>query len=195
MRKVQTDLEHENLTLKRRVVRDALTHVYNRAFFEEYVEKELDRCRRIGSGVAIVFCDIDSFKALNDSYGHPFGDQVLRAVAQSIQTAVRSSDIVGRYGGEEFVVLVVNSHVYALAEICERIREAAAAVVLRYNEIPVSVTLSVGATFAADVGVEPTCDALIARADTAMYEAKRAGGNRVYIHDGNRIVYQQPANT
>jgi len=154
---------------------DALTGLPNRRYFEELV-RLLARRRRAGDAVGILMVDIDRFKVLNDTYGHGTGDEVLRAVAGAIVSAVREDDVPARFGGEEFVVLLRNPGTRVAFEVGERIRSAVAALDLGSLGVP-GVSVSVGVA----VSTEPDepIDALIEVADKALYRAKRAGRDRV----------------
>ncbi|MBA2755990.1 MAG: GGDEF domain-containing protein, partial [Chloroflexi bacterium] len=154
---------------------DALTGLPNRRYFEELV-RLLARRRRAGDAVGILMVDIDRFKVLNDTYGHGTGDEVLRAVAGAIVSAVREDDVPARFGGEEFVVLLRNPGTQVAFEVGERIRAAVAGLDLRSLGVP-GVSVSIGVA----VSTEPDepIDALIEVADKALYRAKRAGRDRV----------------
>jgi diguanylate cyclase (GGDEF)-like protein len=154
---------------------DPLTGLPNRRYFDEFCGL-LARRRRSGDAVAVLMVDIDKFKALNDTHGHPVGDQVLRAVAGAIVTAVREEDVPARVGGEEFAVLLRNPGPEVAAEVGERVRAAVRALDLREIGVP-GVTVSVGVANARGAD-EPITD-IVDRADQALYRAKRAGRNRV----------------
>ena len=154
---------------------DGLTGLPNRRYFDEFCAL-LARRRRAEDSVGVLMIDIDRFKVLNDTHGHPIGDEVLRAVAGAIVGAVREDDVPARYGGEEFAVLLRNPTPAVAAEVGERVRQAVGALELgRFGVARVSV--SVGATVADDPD-EPITRT-IERADRALYEAKRLGRNRV----------------
>lgn len=154
---------------------DALTGLPNRRYFDEFCGL-LARRRRAEDSVGVLMVDIDHFKALNDRHGHPIGDEVLRAVAGAIVGAVREDDVPARYGGEEFAVLLRNPTHEVSVEVGERVRQA----VGRLDLTPVgvgAVSVSIGTAVAAD-GDVPIGD-VIQHADAALYEAKRAGRDRV----------------
>jgi diguanylate cyclase (GGDEF)-like protein len=154
---------------------DALTGLPNRRYFEEFVSLLAQR-RRAGDAVGILMVDIDKFKALNDSHGHATGDEVLRAVAGAIVSAVREDDVPARFGGEEFVVLLRNPDPGVAVEVGERIRASVRALDLaRFGVLGVSVSVGVAV---ADGPDEPIDD-IIATADQALYRAKRGGRDRV----------------
>jgi diguanylate cyclase (GGDEF)-like protein len=154
---------------------DGLTGLPNRRYFDEFCAL-LSRRRRAEDSVGVLMIDIDKFKAVNDTYGHHVGDEVLRAVAAAIVGAVREDDVPARYGGEEFAVLLRNPTLEVAVEVGERVREAVAALDLSRFGV-VAVRVSVGAAVADD-GDEPITTT-IEQADRALYDAKRGGRDRV----------------
>ncbi len=154
---------------------DALTGLPNRRYFQEFVSLLAQR-RRAGDAVGILMVDIDRFKKLNDTHGHATGDEVLRAVAGAIVSAVREDDVPARFGGEEFVVLLRNPDPGVAIEVGERIRAAVSALDLERLGVR-GVSVSVGVAVAD--GPEEPIDELIETADRALYRAKRAGRDRV----------------
>jgi diguanylate cyclase (GGDEF)-like protein len=175
---------HERL--KRVGLTDSLTGVNNRRFFDQRLQEEVARALRTTEPLACLFMDVDHFKRVNDDYGHQVGDRVLHVVAGLIREQLRSSDVLGRYGGEEFSALLVNASGESAMEIAERIRAVIAAHPFATNEgQPVTVTISIGvATVAeepADVSVESLATELVDQADQAVYTAKRQGRNRVVL--------------
>jgi diguanylate cyclase (GGDEF)-like protein len=154
---------------------DALTGLPNRRYFDEYVSL-MARRRRAGDAAGVLMVDIDKFKVLNDTHGHAVGDEVLRAVAAAIVTAVREDDVPARFGGEEFVVLLRNPDPSVAVEVGERIRAAVRGLDLRRYGVR-SVSVSVGV--AVDDGADGSIEDLIETADRALYRAKRAGRDRV----------------
>lgn len=171
-------LETANAELLRLSATDALTQLANRRRFDGVLDEEIRRARRSGSPLAVLLADIDHFKRINDSYGHPFGDECLRQVA-AVLTAhcQRAGDLAARYGGEEFVVLLPASDQRQAVVLAERIRQDIERLQLRHGDLPVALTISLGV---ATLG--STCasaEALLAAADAALYAAKHAGRNRV----------------
>lgn len=154
---------------------DPLTGLPNRRYFDEFASL-LAGGRRAGDGVAVLMVDIDKFKGLNDTYGHPVGDQVLRAVAEAITRAVRDQDVPARIGGEEFAVLLRNPGPAVAIEVGERVRNAVRDLDLRSLGIP-GVSVSVGVAIA--TGADEAIQAVLDRADQALLRAKRAGRDRV----------------
>lgn len=162
--------------LQRLAQLDALTGIANRRHFREEAERALDRAERYGEPLSLVMLDIDHFKHVNDTHGHQTGDQVLLETVSRINSCLRKSDIAGRWGGEEFVVLLPHTDVAEAHYAAERLRTALAAAPIQVGGNALLVTLSAG--FAQRVPGE-VLDAFIARADTALYQAKNSGRNRV----------------
>ncbi|MBK1672801.1 GGDEF domain-containing protein [Ectothiorhodospira shaposhnikovii] len=156
---------------------DPLTGLLNRNAMNRAVERELAVARRTGGSLAMLMLDVDHFKRINDHHGHHYGDQVLAAVAQRLRAVTRKSDMVFRFGGEEFVILMAGTDPQAAVLGANRVLEA-----IRLCQLPlkcgnqVSVTASIGLSVSRE-GDSP--DSLFQRADQAMYQAKRAGRNRV----------------
>ncbi len=154
---------------------DALTGVANRAFTEITLRAKLEELGRYGWPFGVIFLDIDGFKTVNDGHGHDVGDRVLATVARTLAGSARSFDLVGRWGGEEFLVVAVNVDEARLRLLAERFRLLVAGSAVPSGRGDIAVTVSVGATLARP-GDDPA--AVVKRADAAMYESKRAGRNR-----------------
>jgi diguanylate cyclase (GGDEF)-like protein len=152
--------------------RDGLTGLYDKTTFTRLLTDELQRQARFGRPVTLVLADIDNFKRLNDTYGHADGDAVLAQVAEIIAQQARSTDVAGRFGGEEFGIFLPEVGVHAGQLLAERIR---AGVVSQFAETPYQTTISLGVA-AAQAGVG--CEDLIRAADAALYTAKHNGRNR-----------------
>jgi diguanylate cyclase len=162
---------------------DALTGLPNRRSFEEALAEEAARSQSEGEPLAVLILDVDHFKRVNDTYGHPTGDRVLRGVAMATRSALRPTDRPGRLGGEEFAILLPGTAADAARGVAERLRESVAAQTFAVSEDEPS-TLSVTASFGvAERRPGETGDAMLARADAALYEAKRTGRNRVVSSD------------
>ncbi|MGD8894811.1 MAG: diguanylate cyclase [Acidobacteriota bacterium] len=159
--------------------RESLTGCFNRRAFYELFPREVERARRLGQGLSLVFLDIDHFKRINDRHGHEVGDRVLQQLAARLQGTVRETDLLFRWGGEEFVILLGHTSAADAPTLAERVRAAVASRPFLDGDYPgpVPVTVSVGATGTTRYPVDP--DGLIARADAACYRAKAAGRNRV----------------
>lgn len=187
----------ENAVNRARLLRsgftDVLTGWHNRRYLQVRMKEELARARRDGSNLVCLMIDIDRFKRVNDAHGHAAGDDVLCELAQRIESQVRASDIAARYGGEEFVVLLPNTDCDSGVRLAERIRRAIAStpIELRYDG-SVTITASVGIACIVpdprDEDFKTLGDALIARADVALYAAKAAGRDQVAVDAANAAV-------
>ena len=165
--------------LRRQSRSDRLTGLPNRGFFDERVLAELSRARRYGEPVALAMIDVDHFKKFNDAWGHAAGDIALRAVARAIEASVRQSDLVVRYGGEEFVALLPGMDATDAMARVEGIRAAVAALPIglpRRSDV-VQITISVGLAVLGADGTE--AEDLLDRADARLFEAKQAGRDRI----------------
>jgi diguanylate cyclase (GGDEF)-like protein len=158
---------------------DPLTGVLNRRSLMERLETACLRARARGLPIALLFIDLDHFKEINDSHGHQAGDACLKAIIGPIQAELRQSDVIGRYGGEEFVVILSSADAAAAEPIAERIRSRVADVSIEGYGAPIRLTCSIGVATSDMLGVWG--EHLIARADEAVYVAKRAGRNRVEV--------------
>jgi diguanylate cyclase (GGDEF)-like protein/excisionase family DNA binding protein len=156
-------------------ITDALTGLYNHRYLHERLSEELLRARELGKPLSVLFCDLDHFKGYNDANGHSAGDVVLREVAHMIEQSVRNVDVAGRYGGEEFVVLLVETGRAQALTIAERIRERIRAADFTAHETPLTVSIGV-AGFPKDSGRR---EELLDLADRAMYLAKQRGRDQV----------------
>lgn len=158
---------------------DALTGLHNRAAFIDEFAREEARARRSGQVFSLAIFDLDHFKAVNDRYGHPAGDQVLKAFAEVLRESIRGYDIAGRYGGEEFALLMPQTGKATAAQVAERVRQALEARGIAAGGERISITVSAGV---ASHGVDgDDWDALLKAADQALYDAKEAGRNRVVV--------------
>jgi diguanylate cyclase (GGDEF)-like protein len=161
-------------------IRDGLTGLFNRHFMEIALERELHRAQRQQTPVALMMIDVDHFKRLNDTFGHEAGDVVLREVTDCFRRTLRDEDVICRYGGEEFVVIMPDADEETAARRGEMVREAVSNVRLHFRgELLGSVTISVGIAMYPESGQE--AGDLIRLADGALYRAKRGGRNRVEL--------------
>jgi diguanylate cyclase (GGDEF)-like protein len=174
--RLNAELEVAMRAIQENAIRDVLTGLYNRRHLQERLQTEKKRADRTGAVFSIIVLDIDHFKRVNDTFGHMKGDDVIKAVAQAIQTSLRDTDLCARFGGEEFVIVLEPSNVKP-AEVCaERIRRMVEGVRVPSLGDDFRVTVSLGVT-----AYRPTEEIaqMIERADQALYRAKRAGRNRV----------------
>ncbi len=173
-----SEIESLNRQLREQAVRDPLTRLHNRRYFEESIAREVARAIRFGKPLAVLAIDVDHFKRVNDTHGHASGDQVLQNVAQVISADVRASDLVCRFGGEEFTVCLPGATLEAALVRAEQWRSRFAdSRVEGEGGIPVQCTLSVGV--AMFLGAADTIEATLKRADAALYQAKGQGRDRV----------------
>lgn len=171
------EIQYLHLELTRQAARDSLTGMLNRRSFLSEFERELARVRRGGAVLSVALFDLDHFKRLNDAYGHPAGDEVLRRVAASMLACIRQPDILSRYGGEEFALLMPDTDADMALRVAERIRIAVQMAGVEWKGERLSITLSGGVAAYATHGTTP--DTLVAAADAALYAAKHAGRNRI----------------
>jgi diguanylate cyclase (GGDEF)-like protein len=163
------------------VARDALTGLYDYGYLWDRLEQELNRLRRHGGALSLVMLDIDEFKRYNDRFGHLWGDVALKEIAAVLQTVSRRSDVVARYGGDEFVLILPETTLEGAVAIAERVR--AEVVEHRFRGmLDRMVPLTVSAGAATLDGEALGARQLVARADTALYEAKRSGKNSVLVY-------------
>ncbi len=159
---------------------DHLTTLWNRGVILDLLNRELMRSAREQSSVALLLCDIDHFKNVNDTFGHVIGDEVLQEVAHRFLSSVRSYDCVGRYGGEEFLIVLINCDPRFAAMRAEEIRKSMAAHPIQTSGGPVKVTISGGLLFSRDWGARPI-EGLLSEVDAALYVAKSAGRNCIKV--------------
>jgi diguanylate cyclase (GGDEF)-like protein len=156
---------------------DALTGLYNRSFFFTTMEQEIRRSDRMGRGFTMLMLDLDDLKPVNDTFGHQWGDRLLKAVADTVRRTIRFTDAAARYGGDEFVVLLPETDVAGGYVVGEKLRRDVAALTLHAADRNVRSSVSVGLVAYPDDGT--TIEQLVAAADVAMYESKRRGKNRI----------------
>ena len=166
--------------MRHKATHDALTSLWNRGFVLELLVRELARSRREHSSIALLFCDLDHFKRVNDEHGHPVGDEVLRETARRLTAGVRPYDAVGRYGGEEFLLLLIGCDAVNGKERAEQIRAAVGNSPVATQQGPVAVTMSIGVVASCDWG-QTGSEQLLQEVDNALYQAKAAGRNRVVL--------------
>ena len=158
-------------------VRDALTGAYNRQHFEERLRGELEHARSHGAPLAMIMCDIDHFKKINDTWGHPAGDAVLRAVVSGMKERVRPDNLLARIGGEEFVVLARGLDAAQALALAERLWLGVRAAAIRWKATSIPVTMSFGVALLEECA--GTAEALVALADERLYAAKNGGRDRI----------------
>lgn len=168
-----------NQRLQEMSIRDGLTTLFNRRHFDGRLEEEAQRARRYARKFALEMIDIDHFKRVNDTYGHTCGDEILKQIAQIMKENTRETDVICRYGGEEFSILLIETDEESAYDHAERLRETVAASPFTNGQDPLSekVTISVGVAFFPQDGGDP--QRLVESADGALYAAKRGGRNQV----------------
>jgi two-component system, cell cycle response regulator len=175
---LQAELVAAREALREQATRDPLTCVWNRYAILDTLNREANRAGRDGSPVAVVMVDLDHFKKINDTHGHPAGDAVLRETARRMQRCVRSYDFVGRYGGEEFLIVLPGSSSASAVELAERLRWVIGQEPVAAWNLSIQVTASFGVT-AIEKGLVVNPEELVRIADVALYRAKDLGRNRV----------------
>jgi diguanylate cyclase (GGDEF)-like protein len=163
---------------------DGLTGIFNRRFFELRIMEELERARRYGTGMAVIMADIDQFKRLNDEFGHLLGDEVLRQVSSLFHQQLRKIDVVCRYGGEEFAILLTQTNAQQAVAIAEKLRRLVES--WQFPGVPRTVTISAGVAACPAHG--ETRDEMIRAADNGLYAAKQEGRNRVCLTSCSRAA-------
>ena len=182
----QSLLEDSNRRLQRLATEDELTGLANRRLFNLLVKEELVLQQRHGRPPSLILLDIDHFKKVNDRYGHLTGDEVLKSLARVLKGAVRNSDLVCRWGGEEFAILLRHSSASKAAEVAENLRQKVAAATFTVDGIPIKLTISLGIS-EFDYNRENALEEAYQRADHALYRAKNSGRNQV------QTSYSSPA--
>ena len=168
-------------------LKDPLTGLANRRHFREVLSREIDVVARSGEPALLLMLDIDHFKKINDTHGHPAGDQVLQAIAQCLATCVRPMDTVARYGGEEFAVILPSCQVAFGRVVADRIRESIESLNVQLSsQLALQVTVSIGGAFAPE-WIRSTTALWTDRADSQLYRAKAEGRNRVCIDEQEDI--------
>ncbi len=174
----QLDLEKKNKNLRRKSLIDPLIGTWNRGAIMRILNIEAARCDKEGLPLSLIVADLDYFKKINDTYGHPAGDTVLVKVASRLRSCIRPQEALGRYGGEEFLIVLPGSSSATAMAVAERMRQAVAAQPETIGLTTLNLTLSAGVA-STDVFPSATTEELISRADMALYAAKDGGRNRV----------------
>ena len=175
---LQEELVAARESMREAATRDSLTGLLNHAEIFGMLERELERARREQKNLSVILGDIDHFKKVNDSHGHLFGDEVLRQVARRLQSKIRSYDGVGRYGGEEFLMVLPACDLTGALQRANQLREAIAASPVIAGKVEQSITISMGIAVSECIGAKEV-EPLVSRADAALYTAKHKGRNRV----------------
>jgi len=185
---LQRSLMHQQLQAAART--DPKTGLLNAAAWQREADAELTRAQRAGAAVAVLLIDVDHFKRVNDNHGHLVGDEVLKSLANELRRQVRDSDVVGRFGGEEFTVLLPRTEANEALSIAERLRCGASTLSILVGEIRICVTISIGVAVLGSHGRD--LFELLAAADLALYRAKDNGRNQVCLYRGDGATDARP---
>ncbi len=177
MKKEVDQVQEKRKALEKEVLIDSLTGVANRRALRERLKSEMYRFQRYGQEFSLVFFDVDRFKSINDTHGHWAGDRCLKEVVKRIAPILRETDLIGRWGGDEFVLIFSATSLVNAATVAERLRKLIQNTRLVYHKNEISMTVSVGATQV--YSGDPSLESVFNRADKAMYRSKKAGGNMV----------------
>ncbi len=186
-KQAKSELKKANRRLRRLAAIDQLTHLPNRRWFTEVLERNLRRIQRYGGALTLAMLDVDNFKAMNDAFGHAFGDRVLKKIAGMLRAGARRSDIVARYAGDEFVVLMPETSIEAAVVAVERLKAKIADNTISDGKRSIQSTISVGIS-STGPNAFATIEDLVRLADKALYAAKDAGRNCVRT---DRLVLQK----
>jgi diguanylate cyclase (GGDEF)-like protein len=175
------ELKKANEKLRELAFRDDLTNLYNHRYFRELLDREVHRAERYSHVLSLIMIDIDHFKKINDTYGHPQGDIVLRSIAALFEKVIRKSDTVARYGGEEFAIILPETALKEAVVIAERLRKVIEEVEIELENQNVKVTISLGVTTYNPTKGRKTKEEIIDAADRALYNSKQTGRNKLSI--------------
>ncbi|MBI5408048.1 MAG: HDOD domain-containing protein [Nitrospirae bacterium] len=175
------ELKKANEKLSGLAFRDGLTGIFNHRFFQELLDKEVGRADRYRHPLSLIIFDIDHFKKVNDTFGHPRGDIVLRFIGDLLNRAIRTPDTAARYGGEEFAVVLPETDLKGAVVVAERLREAVEKLEIKLDDQPVKLTISLGVTSYEPQKGHRTKTDIVEAADKALYNSKMTGRNRISI--------------
>lgn len=172
------DINLENQKLKDELMKDSLTQIFNRRYFDFFISKIMDESLIFGTKFGVLVLDIDLFKNVNDAHGHLIGDEVLKVTAKSLEANIRKTDLISRWGGEEFIGIFRVESISELETLAEKLRIVVEQSSYINNTVNIRVTISVGGTLFVNTD---NVHSLVLRADNNMYEAKKLGRNRVVV--------------
>lgn len=179
--RLKREIQKAQEKLKEMSIRDELTKLYNHRYFKEALETEVARAKRYETDLVLGMMDLDHFKQINDKYGHPAGDMVLSEIGKMLKEYIRQSDLICRYGGEEFAIILPNTRAENAQNVCERFRAMVAERLFEYHSMKFRITVSMGiASYSRSI--DQSSMGLLRRADEALYQAKEAGRNRVVAY-------------
>ena len=179
MKKEIASAKKESKMLEQEMLNDPLTGAFNRRAYDRRIKEEMDRYLRYKRPFSLLLFDVDHFKNINDTYGHAIGDKCLIEIIQRIKTNIRASDFLGRYGGDEFAVILPETSSENARIVAEKLRQVVGKIEFIYNKETVRITLSIGVTHATPS--DTSFDFMFERLDKAMYEAKNSGRDRVVV--------------
>ena len=176
-------LKEANEKLREMALKDGLTGLYNHRYFQDMMDQELSRAKRYKKPFSLILLDLDHFKKINDNYGHPVGDIVLKEVSKLIKKTIRESDTAARYGGEEFAIVLPETELKGVEVVAERLRSAVEILEIDANGVNLNVSISVGATCYQGSASTKGKSEIIAAADDALYNSKNTGRNKISVVD------------
>jgi diguanylate cyclase (GGDEF)-like protein len=176
-----TQLQERNVQLQRQASIDGLTGLFNRGHFDSYITEQFMAALSNGTALSLLLLDLDKFKSVNDRFGHPAGDQVLRVIGKLLKTAARPSDLAARYGGEEMCLVLPGTNRPVAAAIAESVRRAVAGTPVNIGKTPLKITASIGVATYEPGALFKEAAHLLKAADLAVYAAKKAGRNCVRV--------------
>ncbi len=180
---IAQELKKANERLRDMAFKDGLTGLYNHRYFQDLMDGELSRAIRYKRPFSLIMLDLDHFKKINDKYGHPVGDIVLKEVSQAIQMTIRDSDTASRYGGEEFAIVLPETEIKGAVIAAERLRKAIEQLEIDTNGCRIDVTASVGVTCSHPTTDERDKSEILSEADNALYNSKNKGRNMISVHN------------
>lgn len=178
MENLAESAQHAIEEQRKKAMHDSLTGLPNRESYQQRLKQEVERINRYGGKLSLMVCDVDLFKRINDSYGHLAGDKVLKIIARSLQRALRDTDFIARFGGEEFVILMPETSSTEAKTVAEKLRKKIESSPFNFKKEPVQITVSLGLS---EFAQNETADEVFSRADKALYRAKEQGRNKVLI--------------
>jgi len=178
---IAQELKNANERLRDMAFKDWLTDLYNHRYFQDLMDHELSRSRRYKKPFALIMLDLDHFKKINDQYGHPVGDVVLKQASKAIQNSIRDCDFAARYGGEEFAVILPETELKGAVMAAERMRKAVENLEIAANDLSIDVTVSIGVTCYHPLSDNKDKHNIISEADDALYKSKNKGRNKTCI--------------
>ncbi len=192
LQKLTKDLEEKNKRLEKLANIDGLTEIYNHRYFQNFLEKEINRAMRSQTTLSLILADVDNFKKFNDNFGHQAGDHILRELCRLITSHIREYDLLARYGGEEFVLVLPETNIAHAETVAEKLKRSIAAHTFSFEYEKHSVTVSFGIAEMTPAKDSFTKSTFIDRADKAMLESKKKGRNRVTVHSPKKKIFKMP---